>query len=301
MTELMIAALVGMTVMCVGGAVLLILSARQQSRLAARIATGSVAVENEGDGRQVLMGMLDKLGNRVSAGRTSVSLKEELARAGFHSDGASAAYIGIKVLLMMLGIVIGVMIAMTLQFQFVTGMLIGMMCSAALFFLPNIFLDVQRKKRKANIRRHLPDAVDLLEISIAAGMGLDQAWNAVTVEINDVSTTLADEMALTNLEMHLGASRAAALRHLADRCGADELSSLVAVIVQSERFGSSVTDAMRTFASSMRESRSLRAQEEAETMAVKLIFPMILFLFPAVVLVTAGPAGMSLIKAVAHR
>jgi len=123
-------------------------------------------------------------------------------------------------------------------------------------------------------------------------------WNAVTAEMHTVSSILADEMALTNLEMHLGAPRALAMRHLADRTKADELASLVAVMVQSERFGTSMSDAMRTFASSMREQRSHKAQEEAETMAVKLIFPMIIFLFPAVVLVTAGPAGISLVHAI---
>src|SRR4051812_4316448 len=219
MTEFMIAALVGMTVMSLGGAVLLILAARQQARLAARIATGSVVAQGPNANKQMLVGILDKLGTMVAKGRTSLSLKEELARVGFHHASAPAAYIGIKMLLMVVGVMIGSMIALMLELQFVTAMLISTMCAAGLFFIPNIYLDLQRKKRKANIRRHLPDAVDLLEISIAAGMGLDQAWNAVTTEMVEVSTTLADEMALTNLEMHMGASRAQALRHLSERCG----------------------------------------------------------------------------------
>jgi tight adherence protein C len=103
-------------------------------------------------------------------------------------------------------------------------------------------------------------------------------------------------MALTNLEIHLGAARAVAMRNMAQRTGADELSSLVAVLVQSERFGTSVVEALRTYANSMRETRSMRSQEAAEKMAVKLLFPMILFIFPSVVLVMVGPAAMTLYK-----
>jgi tight adherence protein C len=127
-------------------------------------------------------------------------------------------------------------------------------------------------------------------------MGMDMAWNSVSDEVRAVSPTLADEMALTNLEIHLGAPRVVAMRNMARRTGADELSSLVAVLVQSERFGTSVVDALRTYANAMRETRSMRSQEAAEKMAVKLLFPMILFIFPSVILVMIGPAGMTLYK-----
>src|SRR5947207_496699 len=155
----------------------------------------------------------------------------------------------------MVGAMVSLILSVGAGMAFMTATMIGVMIAGALFFVPNIFLDIQRKKRREEVRRHLPDAVDLLEVSISAGMGLDQAWNAVTSEMNSVCSTLADEMALTNLEIHLGASRASAMRHLAERSGADELSSLVAVIVQSERFGTSMTDAMRNFAGTMREAR----------------------------------------------
>jgi tight adherence protein C len=121
----------------------------------------------------------------------------------------------------------------------------------------------------------------------------------VTDEVRAVSSQLADEMALTNLEMHLGASRADAIRHMATRTGAEDLSSLVAVLVQSERFGTSIGESLRVFATSLRETRSQSAQEDAEKMAVKLIFPMIVFIFPAVVMVMAGPAFMSLYRVLA--
>ncbi|MCZ6652537.1 MAG: type II secretion system F family protein, partial [Planctomycetota bacterium] len=118
------------------------------------------------------------------------------------------------------------------------------------------------------------------------------AWNAVSDEIRAVCDILADEMALTNLEVHLGAPRAAAMRHMADRTGAEDLTALVSTIVQSERFGTSIGDALKAAATSMREVRSQRAEESAEKMPVKLLFPLVLFLFPAVLIVIAGPAAI---------
>jgi tight adherence protein C len=127
-------------------------------------------------------------------------------------------------------------------------------------------------------------------------MGLDMAWNTVTDEIRRVSTILADEMALTNLEMHLGVGRAAAMRHMAERTNSEDLSSLVGVLVQSEKFGTSIGEALRTFATSMRETRSSRAAENAEKMGVKMLIPMILFIFPAILVVIGGSAVIKIIE-----
>jgi len=129
-------------------------------------------------------------------------------------------------------------------------------------------------------------------------MGIDMAWNAVSDEVRRVSTTLGDEMALTNLEMHLGAPRADAMRHMSDRTGVDDIASLVATLVQSERFGTSIADALRVFAESLREQRSQRAQEAAEKMAVKLLFPLVLCIFPAMLIVVAGPAFITIYKTI---
>ena len=118
--------------------------------------------------------------------------------------------------------------------------------------------------------------------------GPKQLWKSETI--------LSDEMALTNLEIHLGSPRGEAMRHMAERTDNEELSSLVAILVQSERFGTSVADALRTFAESVRAERSRRAEEYAEKMAVKLLVPMILFIFPTILVVVVGPAGMTLAR-----
>jgi len=138
--------------------------------------------------------------------------------------------------------------------------------------------------------------VDLLEICVSAGMGLDTAWNSVADEIRSVSSVLGDEMALTMLEMQLGAPRTGAMRNMAERTGAQELASLVALLVQSDRFGTSIAEALRTFATSMRHSRSQRAEEAAEKTAVKLLFPLVFCIFPVMLIVTVGPSSITLWK-----
>jgi tight adherence protein C len=163
-----------------------------------------------------------------------------------------------------------------------------------LFFLPNLAIRFRRRRRALQVRRHLPVAIDLLEVCVTAGMGLDTAWNAVSDEIRHVSMLLADEMMLVNLERQLGASRTLAMRNMAERTGAEELSSLVALLVQTERFGTSVGEALRTFAQSMREARSMRSEEAAEKLAVKLLFPLVFFIFPVMLLVMGGPAGITI-------
>jgi len=153
-----------------------------------------------------------------------------------------------------------------------------------------MYVDMRRRHRMTEVQQHLPDAVDLLEICVSAGMGLDMAWNSVTEEIRRVSPVLGDEMALTNLEVHLGAPRAEAMRHMAERTGSDDLTSLVSTLVQSERFGTAVSEALRSFAESMRESRMSRAAEAAEKLGIKMLFPMIGFILPSILIVMGGGA-----------
>ncbi len=158
--------------------------------------------------------------------------------------------------------------------------------------LPNILVSMRKRRRTANVRSHLPDAIDLLEICVSSGMGMDTAWNAVCDEFRGVSPILADDMALSNLEMHLGAPRADAMRNMARRTGVEDIASMVATLVQSEKFGTSVSQALRTYADAMRTERSQRAEEAAEKLAVMLLFPMVMFIFPCMFIVILGPAGV---------
>ncbi len=235
-----------------------------------------------------------RIGALVSPKGASAGLQRRMSQAGFFSPAAGVIYIGVK-LALFVGGVIGIGLAVTLIDAPVLFKAFGVIfVSGILFFLPNIVLGLKISQRTGEIRRHLPDAVDLLEICVSGGMGLDQAWNAVEEQVRPVCQALADEIALTNLEMHLGADRGTAMRHMAERTGAEELNSLVAVLVQSERFGTSLTEALRVFTGSLRDLRSQRAEESAEKMAVKMIFPMVVLIFPVILIIAVGPAGITL-------
>ncbi len=294
--NVLIPLLAGLSVMALGGAVLLVRAFRR-APLRARLAeTSQLAARGGGD---VMVGtgvndVLGEIGRRMSGGKTSVSLAEKLVQAGYHDRRAPAVFLGAKAVLLIGGGAGLGLLLLPMNVSMSMKLLWAMVGTGLLFFLPNLVVAYHRSRRCGEVRRHLPDAIDLLEICASAGMGMDMAWNSVADEVRAVSHTLADEMALTNLEIHLGAPRVVAMRNMARRTGADELSSLVAVLVQSERFGTSVIDALRTYANSMRETRGTKNQEAAEKMAVKLLFPMILFIFPSVVLVMIGPAGMTL-------
>ena len=206
------------------------------------------------------------------------------------SRAAPAVYTGVKMLLFVVGLAVTATPGPAPGDQLASrrSLLISL-GGVVPFFLPNLIVRMQEKKRREEIRQYLPDAVDLLEICVSSGIGLDMAWNMVAEEIHHVSAVLGNAMDLSNFEMHLGASRTEAMRNMATRTGAEQLSSLAAILVQSERFGTSVATALQEFAGWMREERHMRAEEEAEKLAMKLLFPMALFIFPAIMVVAVGP------------
>jgi tight adherence protein C len=294
--EVIVPLLAFIAVTATGGA-LLVRRGRTAAAVRVRIGEGQSTVPYA-EGAIPLRGAsrLEKAASAVSLGKPSPRLREELARAGYYAPNAASVYLGLKTLgfLTTAAGLTAVTLPMGLAAAPTVAIILG---SAALVsFVPNIVVQAKRRARAGEIKRHLPDALDLLEICVSSGMGLDTAWNSVADEVRGVSRALADEMALTSLQLRLGASRSVAMRRMAERTGVSEVASLVAVLVQSERFGTSISEALRTFAGSMRERRSQNAAESAEKMAVKLLFPMVLFIFPAVFVVTVGPAAIQIYK-----
>ena len=243
-----------------------------------------------------ILKLLAKIGNFVSHANASKSLHEQLLRAGYSSSTAPAIYTGVKVLLFLLGFVITAIILLPSGTDNANKIVIMATIGTVLFFLPNFFVLIMLKKRREEIQHHLPEAVDLLEICVSSGIGLDMAWQIVSEEIKQVSTVLANAMSLTSFEINLGASRVDAMKHMAERTGVVELSSLATILIQTERFGTSIADTLKVFANSIREERNFTAEESAEKMAVKLIFPMVLFIFPAIIVTVAGPALIALLS-----
>lgn len=246
-----------------------------------------------------LMAFLVKVGNIVSHGRSSTTLWEQMIQAGYLHPYAPAIYTGVKLVLFILGIVAGVFVVIALPetVEMSTRLMIVFLGGTLLFFLPNLVIIIRLRKRHDEIYRTLPQAIDLLEICVSSGLGLDMAWNIVADEVRQVSPVLASSMSLTNFEMHLGVGRIDAMKHMADRTGVDDLKSLAAILIQTDRFGTSISDTLRIFAQSIREERSFAAEEAAEKMSVKLLIPMVLFIFPATLIVMVGPAVLSLSKA----
>jgi tight adherence protein C len=157
-------------------------------------------------------------------------------------------------------------------------------------FLPSFLLSRQIAKRQTRIVRALPDALDLMVVCVEAGLGLNAALHRVGREMEMVESALSKELAITNREIRAGKPRDEALRNLGDRTGVDDVKSLVAMLVQTDRFGTSITESLRVFADSIRIRRRQRAEELVAKAAIKLIFPLLLFIFPALLIVLMGPA-----------
>jgi tight adherence protein C len=157
-------------------------------------------------------------------------------------------------------------------------------------FLPSFMLSRQIAKRQNRIMRALPDTLDLMVVCVEAGLGLNAALQRVGREMELVEPALAYELAVTNREIRAGKPRDEALRNLGDRTGVGDLKSLVAMLVQSDRFGTSIADSLRIFADSIRIKRRQRAEELVAKAAIKLVFPLLLFIFPALLIVLMGPA-----------
>jgi tight adherence protein C len=164
------------------------------------------------------------------------------------------------------------------------------------YVIPGMLLARMAKRRQHRIRLSLADALDLLVVSVEAGLGLDQALARVAQELAMAYPDLSSELRLVNLELLAGHGRAEALRNLADRTGVDDLSSLVAMLVQTDKFGTSVANSLRVFSDTLRTKRRQRAEEAAAKTGVKMVFPLVLCIFPAIWIVTIGPAAIRFVR-----
>ena len=299
--EILIGTLVFLFIFGIGGAVLLSRTVARTQPIRARLRDKrleSTAGGAEGE-RNTIQELFGLIGSLVSPKGPSEELKLTLSRAGFSSRNAPLVFLGVKILSFAAALFLSIYLVQYLPAYFTFGLKILLVLIGAMvgMVLPNSFIAARRIGRQKEVRSHLPDAVDLLEICVSAGMGIDMAWRAVMEQVRRVSVVMADEMSLTDMEINLGGPRASALRHMADRTGADELNWLVSAFVQSERFGTSLSETLKNFASAMREDRLRRAEESAEKMAVRILFPLVVFIFPTIIIVCAGPAGLKIIKA----
>ena len=178
-----------------------------------------------------------------------------------------------------------------------TPVLLALLLLASIgYYLPNLLLTLRTKRHQLELFEAFPDAIDLIIVCIEAGLGLDAAIARTAEELRLRSPAFADELHLVGLELRVGASRTLALRNLALRTGLEEAASLVAMLLQADRFGTSIADSLRVHADGLRTRRRLRAEEAAAKMPLKLLFPLIFFIFPSLMLVLIGPAAINIYR-----
>ncbi|SFN18806.1 tight adherence protein C [Formivibrio citricus] len=226
------------------------------------------------------------------------TLRIRFMTAGYQTSSAPVLFFAAKTILTLLlpGVLLlysGISRAAINQHVF---LLLIVLLAAIGYFLPNVLLERQIAYRKREIFEHFPDAIDLMTVCVEAGLGLDAAIGRVGEEMRLTSPTLANELHLVNLELRAGASRAQALRNLALRTGVEEVDTLVAMLIQADRFGTSVADSLRVHSDSLRTKRRLRAEEAAAKIPLKLLFPLIFCIFPSMLLVLLGPAFISIYR-----
>jgi tight adherence protein C len=233
--------------------------------------------------------LLEPIGNLLPASPKDVSLaKQELGNAGFRSSSAVPIYYGVKIVLAVVLVLAGLLLKNRVNGDMMRLML--PIAGGGLGFLgPGFALGFLIKRRHEQIRLSLPDVLDLLVICTEAGCGLDQAIANVSRELETVHPSICEELAMVNMEMMAGKSRAEALRNFARRAGEDEVKKLVGILIQTDRFGTSVAEALRTQSDFLRVRRRQEAEERAGKVGVKLVFPIFFFILPALVVVTAGP------------
>ncbi len=227
-------------------------------------------------------------------------LRMKLSNAGFRDDGAVTTFLASKSIA---AVIAGVGAA---TYVWANGTPIHnaigiVMIAAGLGFLaPELWLSSARSKRADSIRRGLPDTLDMLVISVESGLGLDAAFQRVGDEMGQVHPIICEELQLVSMEGQMGIPRSEALSNFATRSGIDEARSLVAIVNQAERFGTSIARALRNQSDALRIKRRQAAEETAQKTTVKLMAPLILFIFPAILVVLAGPAALKMIEALAN-
>jgi len=292
---LLIALSVGLVVMGVGQMVASGESRTLQKRLAtvspAQSQTREIKERRERQARrEALEGFLQTVGEQV--GKEQVKrggLRQLLIQAGYRSGAAPAIYVGLRAVgaaglgfLAFVGVTIAGPDFMMRVLVVCMGVLLGWM-------LPLLVLRFKVRKRQDELRRTLPDALDLMVVCVEAGLGLNQALVRVGEEMQRISEDLSDELTLVSLEIRAGTPRETALRNLGERTGVSDIRALVSMLIQTDRFGTSIADSLRIHAEELRDKRQQAAEEEAAKVTVKMIIPLVMFVFPAIFVVILGP------------
>jgi tight adherence protein C len=241
---------------------------------------------------RIVIDTLKKIGSVAPKSPSEMGkLQQKLVTAGFRSNEAVAIFIGVRLGLSLLAFAL---VATPVLVRPNLALALG--ASGFAYLLSGMVVGRLAKRRQHRIRLGLPDALDLLVVSVEAGLGLDQAIQRVADELGFAHPDLCNELRLINLELRAGKNRAEALHNLADRTGVDDVRSLVSMLVQTDKFGTSVAQSLRVHSDTVRTKRRQRAEEAAAKTGVKMVFPLVFCIFPAIWVVTIGPAAIKFVQ-----
>lgn len=307
MDSLVIAVLVSVSV---GLFTYAVASLREEGRRRRRMAERAVALVTDSrlgaGGRPGVLGWLEGLFRRGATAfgelikpreaQELTKARSSLVQAGYRQPSALEIYWGIKAGAALVGLVLGALAAMSgkVPGQYKLFVVVGL--TAAGFYIPGMILDSRVKARQKAIQKSLPDALDLLVVCVEAGMGLDAAIYRVCQEMALKDPILSSELCLLTLELRAGKARREALKNLSARIGLEDVGSLVAMLIQTDMFGTSIAQTLRVYADSMRTKRFQLAEELAAKLPVKLLMPLIFFIFPTLLIVILGPAGIRIFQ-----
>ncbi len=224
------------------------------------------------------------------------STRRVLMAAGYRGEGAVPLFYGIKLILALALAVLSIVFRSQITVNPILRIVLPVAATVGGYWIPGFLLERRVSKRQEKLRLSLPDGLDLMVVSVEAGLGLDQALQNVGRELAAAHPELSVELGLVNLEMRAGKRRAEALRNLALRTGEPELRKLTAILIQSDRFGTSMAEALRTHSEFMRVRRRQEAEERAAKVGVKLVFPIFFFILPSILVVAAGPGILQVFK-----
>ena len=240
--------------------------------------------------RSAFVKLTQQIGEQVPLSPQTVSATNRyLVAAGYRSETAVKVFYGLKVILCLILLIAALLFRNSITANPVLRIVLVIVAAVAGYYVPTLFLESLVKSRQERLRLGLPDALDLMVVCVEAGLGLDQAIRNVSQELRITHKDISEELGLVTLEMRAGKRRVDALRNLADRTGEAELRKLVAILIQADRFGTSIGDSLRTHSDFMRVRRRQEAEERAGKVGVKLVFPIFFFILPSMLIVSAGP------------
>jgi tight adherence protein C len=240
---------------------------------------------------QALVGFVKRVGEKAPRSMKELGpLRQRLVQAGFRRDEALTIFFGIRIVF-----ALGLFLLFSTSIVMRPNLLLAMGGLGIGYILPGMGLARLAKRRAHRIRLSLADALDLMVVSVEAGLGLDQALQRVGAELAFAYPDLSSELRLVNLELRAGKPRAEALRNLGERSGVDDLNSLMTMLIQTDKFGTSVAQSLRVYSETLRTKRRQRAEEAAAKTGVKMVFPLVFCIFPAIWVVTIGPAAIKFI------